>query len=480
MNFMVTARREPSGLRYHRLMIRRALAPLLMVALAAVAGCGGSDDPPPSSPPATSGSDTVTGHERVGWVQTASDSDVFLLEFAGYIDGVRNVLTGAACTRNNSGSFDCSAALPPMTAGRHALEIAAFFTSPNGVVEGPRAPALQLTVASVVAEATRAADDTSSSFRASDGREVRAQRLADDLADPADVAVDSQGRAFVVERRGTLRIVSSNASGVELAEPLFGPRDEGARVLSVALAPDFATSRHLYTLSAMPSADGSRLFVTRYRELNGSVGEAAVVVSEQVRTTDPGGVLRFGPEQAMYVATADQSSGRILRFLADGRIPPDNPGASPLLSIIRRAPTGLAWAPDGAALWSVQHADGVDAIEVIAPQARTAMTQPTGALTGSAAGELPQGTRASGLAIVAAQPSPLDGGLIVSSIGLADLLHFDRRIDGIAGPPVRLLQGRFGAIAGVAAGPRGDLYFITANNERWGAGRDLLVRLALE
>jgi hypothetical protein len=67
----------------------------------------------------------------------------------------------------------------------------------------------------------------------------------------------------------------------------------------------------------------------------------------------------------------------------------------------------------------------------------------------------------------------------VSSIGLADLLRFDRgggdRID--AAPPARLLQGRFGAIGGVAAGPGGELYFITANNETWGSGRDLLVRL---
>jgi len=467
-------------------MTRRVLAPLLAVALTAAAGCGGNDDPPPSSPPPADSGDTISGRERIGWDQAASDSDISLLEFAGYVDGARNVLTGSTCVRNNSGSFDCSAALPAMSAGRHTLEIAAFMTSPGGVVEGPRSRPLQLTVASVVAESTPtpAPDDGTSSFRASDGRALRAERLADDLVDPADVAIDAQGRAFVVERRGTLRIVNSNGAGAARAEPLFGRRDEGARVMSVALAPDFAKSHHLYTLSAMPSANGWRLFVTRYRELNGSVGEAAVVLSDEVHTPDPAGVLRFGPEQAMYVATAENASGRLLRFLADGRIPPDNPAASPLLLRLRRAPRGLAWAPDGAALLSVEEADGVDQLNVIASQdgaAKAAITEMTfsGALADSPFRELPRGTRASGLSIVSAPPSPFNGDIIVSSIGLGDLLRFTRG-SASAAAPVRLLQGRFGAIGGVAAGPRGELYFITANNERWGAGRDLLVRLRLD
>ena len=43
--------------------------------------------------------------------------------------------------------------------------------------------------------------------------------------------------------------------------------------------------------------------------------------------------------------------------------------------------------------------------------------------------------------------------------------------------PVRLLQGRFGAIGGVATTSSGDIYFFTQNNETWSAGRDVLVRL---
>jgi hypothetical protein len=91
---------------------------------------------------------------------------------------------------------------------------------------------------------------------------------------------------------------------------------------------------------------------------------------------------------------------------------------------------------------------------------------------------LPRGTQASGLAIVNAPASAFDGDAIVSSIGLADLLRFDGSLaQRPTGEPERLLQGRFGAIGGVAATPSGDIYFFTQNNETWSAGRDVLVRL---
>ena len=462
--------------------MRLALTSLLVACLAAVAGCDGDRDSPPPSPPPSTGGDTITGRERVAWTQTGSDSDVDLFEYAAYVDSTRNVLTGVSCTRASADSFDCSAPLPSMTAGRHTLAIAAFINASSGIVEGQRSAALQLTVAGIVSESRAGTADGSSALRASDGTELRADRLSGDLVEPVDLAVDAQRRIFVAERRGTLRILSDDARAPESdrIESLLARRDEGARVLSVALAPDFEKSHHLYALSAVPSAEGSRLLVTRYRELNGRLGEAAVVVSQEVRTADPGGVLRFGPDEAMYIATGNESSGEILRFLADGRIPQDNPGGTPLFSTARRTPTGLAWAAGDAALWSVERDTTGDALEVLRPRLNMAGTATAmqGGFTASAFADLPRGTQASGLAIVTARLSPWHGDVVVSSIGLADLLRFDRNGDRVDGAlPARLLQGQFGAIGGVAAGPSGELYFITANNETWGSGHDLLVRL---
>ena len=142
-------------------------------------------------------------------------------------------------------------------------------------------------------------------------------------------------------------------------------------------------------------------------------------------------------------------------------------------------PAGLDWQPADVSLWTIETGRAVDRLEVrrrgedpgverARAKARDATDSP----------RLPRGTRASGLTMVNAATSPFDGDAIVSSLGLADLLRFDgSRGRAPAGDPVRLLQGRFGAIGGVTATPTGDIYFFTQNNETWGAGRDLLVRL---
>jgi glucose/arabinose dehydrogenase len=406
-----------------------------------------------------------------------------MLQFAAYIDGSRRVLDGFTCSPAGSDSFDCSAPLPPLTAGRHTLEIASFFNSGTGVVESPRSPALQLMVSGIVAQLPPAR--SREGFEASDGRALRATVLAGDLIDPADVAVDARGRALVVERRGTLRIVepeSTDAEGVP-TETLFGRRDEGARALSIALAPDFGRSGLLYILGALPSEKGSRLFVTRFRELRGTLGEAAVVVSHTIDAEEADGSLRFGPDGAMYIAagSTDGGSGQILRLDADGRIPDENPGGSPVYWSMEAMPAGLDWPPADLSLWTVETSRTIDRFEVrrrVKPDVNAAAArQPDSPATP----RLPRGTQASGLTIVKAPANAFDGDAIVSSIGLADLLRFDgSRAQAPTGEPVRLLQGRFGAIGGVAAAPSGDIYFFTLNNETWSAGRDVLVRLRIE
>jgi glucose/arabinose dehydrogenase len=444
----------------------------------------------------------VTGRERVGWIQgSVSASDMTVLQFAGYIDGSRRVLEGTTCSPSSGDSFSCSAPLPPMPAGRHTLEIASFFVSDRGVVESPRSPALQLVVSGIVAQLSPPAS-SDGTFAASDGQELHADVLTGDLVDPVDAAVDARGRAFVVERRGTLRVIDPDSTATDVApiEPLFGTRDQGARALSIALAPDFARSGLLYTLSAQATATGSQLLVTRFRELRGRLGEAAVVVSREMSglgarlarrsasreggdsgVGEPDGTLRFGPDGAMYIAAGapDGDSGQILRFLADGRIPAENPGASPLYWSIDSMPAGIDWQPGDVSLWTIETSRTVDRFEVRrrgeAAGTAIAARQPGTAIDSP---RLPRGTRASGLAIVNAPASPFDGDAIVSSLGLADLLRFDgSRADPPAGDPVRLLQGRFGAIGGVTTTSSGDIYFFTRNNETWGAGRDVLVRL---
>jgi hypothetical protein len=141
-------------------------------------------------------------------------------------------------------------------------------------------------------------------------------------------------------------------------------------------------------------------------------------------------------------------------------------------------PAGLDWQPADLALWTIETSRTIDRFQV-RRRARSSASATAAQREGAADTlRLPQGTQASGLAIVNAPASVFDGDAIVSSIGLADLLRFDgSRERAPAGEPVRLLQGRFGAIGGVTTASSGDIYFFTQNNEAWSAGRDVLVRL---
>jgi aldose sugar dehydrogenase len=476
---------------------------LVAVSLLAAAACGGNEDSPPSSPPPSGSADTVTGRERFGWTQVASAGDANVLRFAAYVDGTRQVLDGVVCNPASSGNLECNAPLPSMTAGRHTLELAAFYASGDTVVEGPRSAPLELQIASVTAS------DSSSSLPsvtppedgpvgASDGTLLNAEILGTGLVEPADVAIDPSGRIFVAERGGIIRLFDQDGttSHGDAADSLPTSRDREAVVLSIALAPDFAESHLLYVLKVEPGSAESRALLVRYRESDGRFGEAAVIATTPFTARDPAGVIRFGPDGALYVGVGSRSTdaetlraspdgGRILRLLPDGRTPRDNPHSSPVYSSGHRDPSGFVWLRAGAFM---EVESGVDADEINTVHAGADYGWPTVnrrarlADGSSPTVSLPAGTLPSGMTTVNDRRSPFDGDLIVSSLGVHDLIRIaitpDGRLDGAE--PVRLLQRRFGAIGQVTAGPGGALLFVTRNSEVWGKGRDILVRLTFQ
>src|SRR5579871_6101312 len=138
--------------------MRVLLATILACALAA---CGASSTPPTQTPPATppdSGT-TISGREHIGWTQAADSvaGYVFLL----YVDDVRNQLPQAMCTLNSGGSFDCNSPLPPLTNGKHTLQLAAAIPNGDSLVEGPKSAAIVVTVDS--------ASDSASTIRVTSG-----------------------------------------------------------------------------------------------------------------------------------------------------------------------------------------------------------------------------------------------------------------------------------------------------------------------
>jgi glucose/arabinose dehydrogenase len=442
----------------------------------------------------------VTGRERFGWTQAGSASDLSMLQFAAYVDGSRQVLESVACGAATAGTLECNAPLPSMTAGRHTLELAAFYSSGGSVVEGPRSTPLQLQVASVTASNDSASvasvpPPQDGPVTASDGTVAIAEIVGTDLVDPADIAVDPSGRTFVAQRAGTIRIFDEDGttSGGDSADSLPPSRDGDAAVLSIALAPDFAESRFVYVLKVEPGAGESRALLVRYRESDRRFGQAAVIATAPFAAADPTGVVRVGPDGALYVGLGSRSidaetlrawpdGGRILRLLPDGGTPRDNPRASLVYSSGHRDPTGFVWHPSGTFL---EVESGVDVDEVNLVRAGGDYGWPTvnrrARISGTSSPTLllPARTIPAGMALVNDGLSARNADLVVSSIGLEDLLRITMTPDGrpASTEPVRLLQRRFGAIGQVTAGPAGALLFVTRNREAWGEGHDVLIRL---
>jgi len=96
-----------------------------VVAMLTIA-CGKSQPEAPAVSPAPVSH--VTGAEKLAWTQSAADrAQLSTFRYAVYVDAFRVELAGVSCepTSPPSTSWECSAPLPPLPNGAHALELAA-------------------------------------------------------------------------------------------------------------------------------------------------------------------------------------------------------------------------------------------------------------------------------------------------------------------------------------------------------------------
>jgi hypothetical protein len=106
-----------------------------------VTACGGS-----RNPPVQGGTEIVSGSERFGWTQPAADAgEIATFRYAFYVDDVRSEAEDATCAPGDTGGrFACSSSLPPMAAGSHTLQIAAFLLDGGVVRESSRSAAVRV------------------------------------------------------------------------------------------------------------------------------------------------------------------------------------------------------------------------------------------------------------------------------------------------------------------------------------------------
>ncbi len=164
--------------------------------------------------------------------------------------------------------------------------------------------------------------------------------VAGGLSSPTAMAFAPDGRLFVCQQGGQLRVIKN---GTLLATPFLTVTTDasGERgLLGIAFDPNFSTNHFVYVYYTVPSSPRHNR-VSRFT----ASGDVAVAGSEVVildldnlsgATNHNGGALHFGADGKLYIAVGENATpsnaqtltnllGKILRINADGTFPADNP-----------------------------------------------------------------------------------------------------------------------------------------------------------
>jgi glucose/arabinose dehydrogenase len=340
---------------------------------------------------------------------------------------------------------------------------------------------------------------TSDVITTQDGARVQVQVVVTNLEVPWSMAFAPDGRLFVTERPGRVRIVDVSGGTSELSltlEDVFAQGEAGT--LGLALDPDFASSRFVYVYYTARSGNGAVNRVVRYREVGSRLGERVVLLDGiPAATIHDGGRIRFGPDGLLYASTGDANitslaqslgslAGKFLRVNRDGTTPGGNPFGSPVYSYGHRNPQGFDWHPSTGELWASEHGPtGNDEINVIRAGANYGWPtiQAGATMAGMVAPVTFFGTAIapSGASFARGRAVPqFENDLFVATLRGTHLLRLRLDAAGRIAGQERLLEGRFGRIRDVVGGPDGFLYFATNNRDGRGTpdtSDDIIARL---
>ncbi|GMR21766.1 MAG: PQQ-dependent sugar dehydrogenase [Acidobacteriota bacterium] len=211
--------------------------------------------------------------------------------------------------------------------------------------------------------------------------EIQLEAVATGLEIPWAMAFAPDGRFFVTERPGRIRVVDADGlrpepwAELDVVPPDY--RTEGG-LLGIALAPDFETTGHVFVVGTFLNDGRLANRVLRFTDRDGQGADRTVVIeglpeiqaepgSEPAIHTHLGGGLAFGPDGMLYVTTGDATrpelaqdpndlAGKILRYRPDGSVPADNPTpGSPVYAMGLRNPQGLTWHPETGDLFVTDH-----------------------------------------------------------------------------------------------------------------------------
>ena len=164
------------------------------------------------------------------------------------------------------------------------------------------------------------------------------------LADPTAMEFAPDGRLFVAEQRGTLRVVKAGgtlATFLDISGRVASAGERG--LLGVAFDPGFSKNHYVYLYYTQRATTTSSAHNRVIRVA--ANGDRAVAGSEKLilpldnlsnATNHNEGAIHFGKDGKLYVAVGDNAKGdnaqslrnlkgKMLRINKDGTIPRDNP-----------------------------------------------------------------------------------------------------------------------------------------------------------
>ncbi len=157
------------------------------------------------------------------------------------------------------------------------------------------------------------------------------------LNEPTDLVFAPDGRLFISERTGKIKVVQPGASAAGSAPlidvpSIYAVTDERG-ILAIALDPQFATNGYLYVHYTHSSLKNR---VSRFTVAGGSADPLSELVlwqnDRESAIYHSGGRIAFGPDGYLYIAVGDRLdpqsaqslstyTGKILRIAKDGSVP---------------------------------------------------------------------------------------------------------------------------------------------------------------
>ncbi|MFQ5501674.1 MAG: PQQ-dependent sugar dehydrogenase [Phycisphaerae bacterium] len=183
------------------------------------------------------------------------------------------------------------------------------------------------------------------------------------LEEPVALAFAPDGRLFVAEKGGRVRLVVAG----RIADTPFVTLEVNTFIesglLGLALDPAFEQNRYVYLFATISNDEQE---ITRYTDSNGiSMGRTVIRPHLPSRGVfHNGGCLKFGPDGKLYFSIGDNAisnaaqdmntlAGKICRIQLDGTTPTDNPFRTPtgspraIFALGFRNPFRFCFAPDG-------------------------------------------------------------------------------------------------------------------------------------